>query len=124
MKFLKASMEDLDLLSDIETSSGYKWGVKRDKFRRHLERIARPRNMSFYMVSEQKEDWGYFGISFNKKESHLNYFAVKKKYQGKRIFKKMMAKAIALSKNKSSHIICLSVWAKNFSAIALYTKKK
>ena len=118
-----ATLKDAKEISEIEYGSGYKW---RDSKEKELKRIEKVFSQGYCKVYILKKDCpvGYFAISFDKakKTCYLNYFAIKKKFQGKGFSKLMIKKVISLAKEKKCKHIELAVWSKNFPAIGLYNK--
>ena len=123
MKFKKASLKNIKEMVDIEWESGYKWNKDKKESIKLMEEIFEDSSSQAHIL-ENKGLVGYFAVSFdkNKKMCFLNYFAIKKKYQGKGLSKIMIKKAIIVAKKEKCKEIELSVWGKNFPAIALYNK--
>lgn len=114
--------DDLDKLVNIEMHSSYIWGMRKEKFRNHLERILLLRSIIGYILEIGKKGIGYFIMAIKSRSAHLNYFAIIKPYQNKGLSNIMMKKLISVAKSKRCKEIELTVWAKNYRAIGLYNK--
>ena len=121
MKIRKATFKDVDKLVRIEMNSGYKWGMKKEKFASHLKRILNLKYSRCFIL-ESKRAIGYFLVNIERKSCYLNYFAIIKSRHGKGYSKIMIGKAISFAEKQNCKKIELGVWAKNFPAIGLYNK--
>jgi|SRR3989344_6807685 len=124
MKIRKATLSDVEKISEIEFKSGYKWSQNKKETINMIKKVFEEKYCEWYILEKIKKSIGYFAISFDKKETicYINYFAIIKIYQGKGFSKLLMKKVINIAKNKNCNKIKLTVWAKNFTAINLYTK--
>lgn len=123
MKIKKGTIKDINTIADIEWKSGYKWNKNKEECIKLAKRLFDEGYCDIYILYI-KEPAGYFAMAFNKnkKVCYINYFAIKKQYQGKGLSKIMIKKAIDISKKSKCKEIELAVWNKNFPAISLYNK--
>ena len=130
IKIRKAMLKDREPVAEIEykskdkNSSLKKWHQNQKETYEMIEKIFKEKYFDVYILEVNKSLIGYFAISFNKKKKvcYLNYFAIKKRFQGKGLSKLMMKKAIYLARKRKCRTLGLAVWAKNFKAIGLYNK--
>lgn len=124
MKIRKATIKDVKIISNIEYESGYKWNTNKKQTFEMINKLFHERYCEIYILKNKNKPIGYFAISFDKKKNlcYLNYFAIKKKEQGKSFSNDLMNYAILVANRNKVKAIKLTVWAKNFPAIALYNK--
>lgn len=123
MRIKRAKEDEVKKVAEIEYLSGYKWSQNKKKTFQMIKKVLKEKYCEIYILDD-KAPIGYFAISFDKKKSlcYLNYFAIKKKYQGLGLSKSMTKKIINISKKRECRAIELTVWGKNFPAITLYSK--
>lgn len=124
MKIRKASRLDSGDIARIEWESGYRWNRSKKECMSLSKRIFDEGYSTIYILDDLKDKIGYFSVSRKGKLFYLNYFSIKKKFQGRGFSKSMMNKIISLAKRHNSSSIELTVWSRNFPAISLYTKYK
>jgi hypothetical protein len=96
-----------------------------------LELEIRNDYSQFYIVENNEEVVAYMKLNFDKAQTeaeHENTLEVQRiyvlqEYQGKRIGKLLMQKAIEIGKRNNLNYIWLGVWEKNISAIKFYEKQ-
>jgi len=123
MKLRRATIKDINEIAEVEYQSSYKWGQNKKDTLEMIKDLFNNKSLS-YILENNEKGIGYFSISFNKKANvcYFDYLAVKKEFQGKGFSKILIKKAISIAKEMNFNKIQLGVWAKNFSAISLYTK--
>lgn len=123
MIFKKATINDIEKIARIEWESGYKWNKSKDECIKLANKTLNENDSKTYIL-ENNKPVGYFAVSFNKNKKicYLNYFAIKRKYQGKGLSKSLIKKAINVANENKCNEIELWVWGKNFRAIGLYNK--
>ena len=122
MKIRKASKKDAEDIANIEWESGYLWNENKKECLKLARRIFYEGYCEVYVLEDSRDKIGYFAISQKGKLFYLNFFAIRKKFQGRGFSKLMMNKTIYLAKQNKMRAIELTVWGKNFPAISLYTK--
>lgn len=122
MNIRKASIKDIDKLVYIEMSSFYNWAMNKKKFKSHLSRILALDGVNYFILEDKNKPIGYFLTTIKGKICYLNYFALVKRAQGKGLSNLLIRKVIFFANSKRCKAIELTVWAKNFRAIILYSK--
>lgn len=122
MKFKKATIKEVNIITNIEWESEYKWDRNKKECAKLAQELFDGRPSQVYFM-HHKKPIGYFALELKKgHKCELSYFGIKKKYQGKGFGKIMMKKAIDIAKKEKCKEVELGVWGKNFPAIALYNK--
>jgi len=130
MKIRKANKKDVNIIAEIEHNSKYKnselkkYQQTKDQTIEMIKEIFEKNSHDVYVLEEDNSSVGYFAVSFDKRKKtcYIDYIAIKKKFQGKGLARKMMKKIESIAKRKKCNEIELNVWAKNYPAISLYTK--
>ena len=72
MKIRKADIRDVDIIVNIESNNGYKWGMDKEKTDKMIRKLFTDKNCEFYILEVNNEPIGYFGLSFDKKNKNPN----------------------------------------------------
>lgn len=96
-----------------------------------VEKEVKNNNSKFYIVEHNEEVVAYMKVNFDKAQTesgHNNTLEVQRiyvleEYKNNSIGKKLMNKAIKVSKENKLDYIWLGVWEKNINAIRFYEKQ-
>jgi ribosomal protein S18 acetylase RimI-like enzyme len=121
MIFKKASIKDLDLLTNIAVKSEYKWSSDKKEVRRQIKGSLSRKGAQTYYLSKSNHQIGYIVITLKNKVANIDFMGVKKEYKNRGYGKEILKRIINLAKSKCDEIR-LAVWARNLAAILIYTR--
>ena len=141
LSFKKCSIEDLDVLMKISKETfveAFQSQNNPEDFKRYIEEAFSKKSVKqqllnsdshFYFTYLNNALVGYFKLNENKAQNEpfknaieLERIYVIKDFQGQKIGKDMLEKAISISKSKKGDFLWLGVWEHNTSAIRFYER--
>ncbi|MBM3231936.1 GNAT family N-acetyltransferase [Candidatus Pacearchaeota archaeon] len=117
----KATLENIDNLTQIAVESRYRWNDNEKDLKKHIISSLKRKGAETYYLLKNNIAVGYIVITIKNKIADIDFMGIKKKYQGKGYGKEIMFAIISQIK-KSYNQARLAVWARNFTAISLYNK--
>ena len=124
MEIRRATGKDLDIIANIESNSGYRWGMGKEEAKEMIKESINNKKSEFYILYTNIKPVGYIVLSFNKKNKicYSDFTAVIKSKQGKGYSSLLKEKSILIARKNNCKYIESTVWAKNFKMIGLNNK--